>query len=83
MIARGNIGYRISTYGAVFELHDLECVEESDERMIVAYYMYKDIPNVIGRIKEMYTFVSEQCMGNPFPIHIISTKNNESVLINR
>ena len=83
MIARGNIGYRISTYGAVFELHDLECIDESDERMMAAHHMCKDIPDAYQRIKTMYTLVSGLSLANPFPLHIINTKNGESVLIEK
>ena len=80
-IARENKGYKISTYGAVFELGEIECIGESEERMLAAYEYCKSIPNVHKRIETIYNQIGELSCNQYYPIAVIDTKDNSYTLL--
>ena len=83
-IARGNRGYKITNYGAVFELGDVECVDESEERMLAAYEYCKSIADIHERIKTIYDHIGELSCNQYYPIAVIHTKDNTySLLTNK
>ena len=83
-VARGNKGYKITTYGAIFEIGELECLGESEERMLAAYEYCKTISDVHERIETLYDHISELSWSQYYPLAVISTKDNKySLLTNK
>ena len=83
-VARGNKGYKITTYGAVFEIGDIECFDESEERMLAAYEYCKSIPDVHQRIETIYNQIGELSWSQYYPIAVINTKDESySLLTNK
>ena len=80
-VARGNKGYKISPYGAVFEIGDIECFGESEERILAAYEYCQSIPNVRERIKTIYNQISEFSHCQYYPIAVIHTKDESYSLL--
>ena len=80
-IARGNRGYRITTYGAVFEMGDIECFDESEERMLAAYEYCKSIENVPERIESVYNNIGELSWCQYYPIAVITTRDGSYSLL--
>ena len=74
-VARGNKGYKISTYGAVFEIDNVECIAECEERVLAAYEYCQSIPDVTERIKTVYDRIGELSWSQYYPIALISTKD--------
>lgn len=80
-IARGTKGYRITTYGAVFEIGDMECVGESFERTVASYEYCKDIPDVHERVKSLYDRMGKDGCYRYYPIAVINTKDDSYTLL--
>lgn len=83
-VARGNKAYRVTNYGAVFETAEIECFNESEERMLAAYEYCKNIPDVQKRIETLYNQVGELSNRQYYPIAVINTKDKSySLLTNK
>ena len=79
-VARGNKGYKITTYGAVFEFTDLECIDENEEITLAAYEYCKSIPDVRERIDTLYARIEDIGWSQRYPIAIINTKDDSYIL---
>ena len=83
-VARGNKGYKITPHGAVFEIGEIECMDENEERMLAAYEYCKSIHNVHQRIETIYNQIGELSCSQYYPIAVINTKDESySLLTNR
>lgn len=80
-VARGNRGYKITTYGEVFEIGDFECFDEIEEKMLAAYEYFKSISDVHKRIETVYSQISELDFFQYYPVAVINTKDNSYSLI--
>ncbi len=80
-IARGNKGFRISPHGAVFELGEIECVNEIEEITLASYEYCKRIEDVRERVVALYNSISEIGWRQHFPIALISTKDDSFTLL--
>lgn len=82
-VAQGNKGYKVSAFGAIFEIDDIECTGERDEPVLAAYEYCRDIPDVYKRIEELYNRISDFSDLQYFPIAVVSTKDNSYTLITK
>ena len=83
-VARGNKGYKITTYGAVFEIGDIECVNDDEEHILAAYEYCKSIPDIQQRIETIYNQIGELSWSQYYPIAVINTKDESySLLTNK
>ena len=80
-VARGNKGYKITTYGAVFEIGDIECFGESEERILAAYEYCQSIPDAHRRIETIYNRIGELSGCQYYPIAVISTGDDSYTLL--
>ena len=80
-IARGNQGYKITSHGAVFEIGEIECLDESEERMLAAYEYCRSIPEIHERIETVYKRIAELSWTQHYPIAIINTVDDSYTLL--
>lgn len=80
-VARGSKGYKITPHGAVFEIGDIECIDESEERMLAAYEYCKSIADVPKRIETIYDRIGELSRNQYYPIAVINTGDGSYSLL--
>jgi hypothetical protein len=80
-IARGDRCYKICPHGAVFEIEEVACIDESEERMLAAYEHCRKIEDIPTRVETIYRKISELSWGQYFPIALISTRDDSYTLL--
>ena len=83
IIARGEKGFSISTFGAVFDVCEIEALDEDEACMLAVYENYKHIEDIEQRITMVYRKIEQMSLCQLFPIALIHTRDNSYTLLER